>query len=141
MFRGAAAVAVELAVGLPDAQRGEFGLVGLEFVEHLPDELERDFAPSPGLGEEDGEGFDLVAIGGQPVGEFVGQGFGLRCAVLVPAGVGDRIQIVVVDGLFFFTADGVDEFDQFAVEQGGGGADQLVLGLVAQGVAGVVAEG
>ena len=93
------------------------------------------------MGEEDGERFDFVAVGGQPVGEFVGQGFGVGGAVLAPAGVGDAIQIVVVDGLFFFAADGVDQFDEFAVHQRRRFADQLLLGLVAQRVAGVVADG
>jgi hypothetical protein len=45
---------------LPDAQGGEFGLVGLELVEDLADQAKREFAPPPGLAEEDGEGLDLV---------------------------------------------------------------------------------
>ena len=35
-----ALVVVQLAVGLPDAERGEFGLVGLELVQHLADQVE-----------------------------------------------------------------------------------------------------
>jgi hypothetical protein len=86
LFGRGAIVAVELAVGLPDAQRGEFGFVGFELVEHLAHQFQRDFAPPPGLGEEDGQGFDFVTVGGQPVGEFAGQAGGLAAlSLLQPA--------------------------------------------------------
>ena len=39
----------------------------------------------------------------------------------------------MVDGLFLVTANGVDQFDQFAVEDGGGVTDQLFLSLFASG--------
>ena len=47
----------------------------------------------------------------------------------------------MVDGLLFFAADGVDEFNQFAIEDVGNGLYQLLLRLLPQGVAGVAADG
>ena len=66
---------------------------------------------------------------------------GVVGGVLVPLGAYQTVEVVVVDGLLFVAANGVDEFDQFAVEDGGRCLDQLFLGLLALGVAGVAADG
>ena len=58
----------------------------------------------------------LVLIGSQPVGEFIGQGLRRCWRVVVPLGAEHAVEVVMVDGLFFVAADGVDEFDQCAGE-------------------------
>ena len=111
-------IIVELAVGLPDAQRRELGLVGLELAQHLVDQRETQLAPSVRLTEEDRQRGDAVLVGLEVVGKVAGQRPRVVGGVLVPFGAQHDVDGVVVDLLFLVAADRFDELDEFGVELG-----------------------
>src|SRR5690554_1116838 len=138
-------VVIQMGVGLPYPQRGEFGAFLAQGVQQFGYLAVGHFA-APGRGVEvDVQCLYLVGVllclFLQPGGKLFGQCFSVFFGFTSPADVDYRIQVVMDDGLFLVPADAVDQLDQFAVEYAGGLFDQFGLGLVAGIVAGVAAAG
>ena len=82
------------------------------------------------LAVEDGERFDLVAVGFQVFAEVLGQGLRVLLGVALPFGALHGVQAVVIDGLLLVAADRVDQVYQLSGEHAGGGGGEQVTRLV-----------
>ena len=91
-----ALVVVELPVGFPDAERGNARRVRAEPGHDGFQHREREFAAAKWLVKEDREGGELVLVCRQPVGEILCKGFGILPGVLVPSGLGELVEVLVI---------------------------------------------
>ena len=98
---------------------------------------QRTLAAAEGLIEQDRQGGELVFIGAEPIGKIFSHGCGVLFGVLIPFGAQDLIEMLVIEFLLFFAADGVEEIDQRTGENVGGFFDEDFLGSLAGGVSGI----
>ena len=101
-----------------------------QFFEDRAHHREGHLAAAVRLAVEDGQRFDLVAVGFQVFAEVLRQDLRVLLGVAFPLGAQHAVQAVVIDGLFFVTANRVDQVDQLAGEHAGGVGGEQVARLV-----------
>ena len=86
---------------------------------------------APGRGMKvDAQSVNVVCLPLKVIGKLLHQGFGIVRGFTSPFGGDYIIQVVVDNGLFFISADAIDQVDQIAVEYIGNLAYQFFLGLI-----------
>lgn len=91
-------IVFQLAIGLPEVQRRQFGFVGFEDVQQLLQHGVGDVAAALWLIVKDAQRFDLVFVASQSVGKFLRQVLGIGLSIGGPTGEFQFIQVKVVDG-------------------------------------------